>query len=88
MSELKITMEAARRNKGLTQEGVAKKLSITRDTYRKFETGISSPTIEMAARFASLVALPMGCIDFSRPKISLKAIQKRKNIEIGDLKCK
>ena len=40
---MKITLRAARVNKGLRQNEAAKKIGVTRDTLRNWETGKSFP---------------------------------------------
>ena len=44
MKELKITLEAARVNAGLTQKRAAELLNIDRNTLRSWEKGKTSPT--------------------------------------------
>lgn len=41
----KISLRAARVNAGLTQNEAAKKIGVTRDTLRNWETGKSSPNV-------------------------------------------
>lgn len=50
--ELKITLAAARVNKGYTQEEAAKKFGISKSTLGKYERLKNSPNIELAERMA------------------------------------
>lgn len=49
----------ARRKKGLSQEGVAEKLGISRQTVSKWETGETLPDIRQAKRLAMLYGLSL-----------------------------
>ena len=65
MSEtLKITLEAARVNAHLKQREAAEKLNISVETLRNYETGKSSPTIEMTNRLCALYQFPAENINF------------------------
>ncbi len=51
---MKITLKAARVNKGLTQEDVAKALKKSKTTIVNYENGKSSPGIETGKALAAL----------------------------------
>ena len=66
---MKITLRAARVNKGLTQEDVAKKLKKSKSTIVNYENGKSTPDIETGKALAvlygcsvdDLIFLPNDC---------------------------
>ncbi len=51
---MKITLRAARVNKGLTQEDVAKELKKSKSTIVNYENGKSTPDIETGKALAAL----------------------------------
>lgn len=51
---MKITLRAARVNKGLTQEEVAKKIKKSKNTIVNYENGKSVPDIETGKALAAL----------------------------------
>ena len=51
---MKITLRAARVNKGLTQEEVAKKIKKSKNTVVNYENGKSVPDIETGKALAAL----------------------------------
>ena len=55
----------ARKNKGLTQEAVAEKLGVSRQTVSKWETGETLPDIRQSKRLAVLYGVTLDeLIDF------------------------
>ena len=59
-----ITLEMARARIGLTQEELAKKLGITRNTYAKYEKYKTSMRIDMAQKFSSIVGISIDNLIF------------------------
>jgi len=68
-----ITMKAARVNKGMTQEDVAKALGVSTNTYASYERDTSGKLMSLstAIEFCKLVDLAMDDIIFC-PKSNLK----------------
>ncbi len=64
MDTLMITLEAARVNKGLTQEAAAEVLGCTPDTLRRYEKGRSYPDIPMIKKMEDLYGIPYSNINF------------------------
>ena len=60
-----ITIKAARVNVGLTQESAAKELGITRATLANYESGKTTPDIEMGKKIASLYKTSVDELIFS-----------------------
>lgn len=60
-----ITIKAARVNVGLTQEAAAKELGITRATLANYESGKTTPDIEMGKKIASLYKTSVDALIFS-----------------------
>lgn len=58
----KITIEAARRNVGLTQKKAAEQLGISYQTLSKYERNPKSLSIEMLEKMSKVYHMPM--IDF------------------------
>jgi DNA-binding XRE family transcriptional regulator len=54
---MKVTLKAARINKGLTQEDVAKALNVTKKTVGSWEMGKTMPKIDKIENLCSL----LGC---------------------------
>lgn len=69
---LKISLEAARINAGLTQKEVASVLKVSNKTVGNWENYISSPTIAQAEQLCMLYKIPHDNISFL-PNDSLKA---------------
>lgn len=61
---MKITLRAARVNKGLTQEEVAKKLKKSKNTIVNYENGKSVPDIETGKVLATLYGCSIDDIIF------------------------
>ena len=68
MSELKISMAAARVNARLNQQQIAEQLGIDRTSYIKYEKGESIMRMDLAFKFSQIVNLPMANIDFCLSK--------------------
>lgn len=66
MSEYKITMKAARVNAGLTQEDLANKLRVSKQTIVSWESGKTSPTVEKARQYCEACNAPYDAISFLR----------------------
>lgn len=65
MSErLRITLEAARVNAGLTQPQAAQAVGVSVATILKWEKGTTSPSIEKAIALAGLYGIPLDAINF------------------------
>lgn len=71
MSELKISMAAARVNARLNQQQIAEQLGIDRTSYIKYEKGESIMRMDLAFKFSQIVNLPMANIDFCLSKITI-----------------
>lgn len=69
---LKISLEAARVNAGLTQKEAAQKLNISNSTLGKWEKGISFPTADKIQNLCELYGVGYDHINFL-PECSLKA---------------
>lgn len=54
---MRVTLKAARINKGLTQEDVAKELNVTKKTVGSWEMGKTMPKLDKIERLCSL----LGC---------------------------
>lgn len=54
---MKITLKAARVNIGLNQDEAAKRLGISKDTLRNWETGKTVPSISMIPNIEQLYGL-------------------------------
>lgn len=61
----KITLKAARINKGLSAKEAAKRAGITEDTLYRYEAGKGSPKIEVALRLCEAYGVSIDVIDFS-----------------------
>jgi DNA-binding XRE family transcriptional regulator len=65
MSEkIRISLEAARVNAGMTQPQAAQALGVSVATLLKWEKGTTSPNIEKAIALAGLYAIPLDAINF------------------------
>ena len=67
---VKMTLEAARRNVGLTQKGAAEKLGISNKTLGSWENGITFPPADMIPKICDLYGVSYDHINFL-PKCSL-----------------
>ncbi len=61
---MKITLRAARVNKGLTQEDVAKELKKSKNTIVNYESGKSIPDIETGKALAALYGMSVDDLIF------------------------
>lgn len=59
MEKIQISLAAARVNAGLTQEEVAKKMRISKNTVVNWEKGISEPTITQGRELSELYNMPL-----------------------------
>lgn len=59
-----VTLEMARAKIGLTQEELAKKLGINRNTYAKYEKYKTSMRIDMPQKFSSIVGISIDNLIF------------------------
>lgn len=59
MAEFKITLEAARVNRKLTQEEVASAMGVTKPTIASWEKGNSFPKINQFQELCNLYNVPM-----------------------------
>ncbi len=64
MAVEKITVRQARESVGMTQEDVADKLGIVRQTYAKFEEHPEKATIEQAKRICEVIGAEFGNVVF------------------------
>lgn len=62
MHKIKISLEAARVNAGLTQEQAASKLGVSRGTIMNWEKGRIAPRIPEMDRMAKLYQIPVDYI--------------------------
>ena len=58
-------MKQARQYSGLTQEEIAEKMDMHRDTYRKLETNPEKATVEQARLFSQIVGIGLDQIFFA-----------------------
>lgn len=68
MSDLKITLAAARVNASLTQAEVARKLKVSNKTVNNWENGKTEPTYATLCMLASMYQIPIDAIIL--PKIT------------------
>lgn len=65
MSErIKISLEAARVNAGMTQPQAAQALGVSVTTILKWEKGITMPPVDKAIALAGLYSMPLDIINF------------------------
>ena len=72
MSEIKVTMRAARVNAGLTQRQVAAALNVDKGTVCSWENGKTSPAVDMAIAFCELCNVPFDSVTFLRQRNAIK----------------
>lgn len=65
MGELRISLAAARVNAGLSQEEVAKKLRVGKQTIVSWEKGTSEPKVSQARDLEKLYKIPLNYIFFA-----------------------
>lgn len=56
-------LKTLRKNKGITQEELAARLNIVRQTISKWEKGESVPDAEMLVKLADIFEVPVSCWD-------------------------
>lgn len=59
METLQISLAAARVNAGLTQEDVAKKMKISKNTLVNWEKGKAEPTVSQGRQLSVLYKIPL-----------------------------
>lgn len=64
MDKLRITLEAARVNRGLTQPSAAKKVGVSVQTLINWEKGRTVPTVDFAQRLCEVYGVTMDDIIF------------------------
>lgn len=64
--KVRITLEAARVNAGLTQKQVCDAIDISLTTIGLWEHGDRMPTVDKAIKLAELYGVPLDCINFAR----------------------
>ncbi len=62
MEKFQITIEAARVNAGYTQEEVACKMGVTKQSIVNWEKGRTEPSISQARKLSSLYDMPLDYI--------------------------
>lgn len=61
-------MRSARANVKLTQQELAKKLHVTKQTIVNWESGITSPTVEQAIAYCEACNVPFDQVSFLRER--------------------
>lgn len=64
MAEIKISLAAARVNAGMTQEEVAKKMQVSKNTIINWEKSLAEPKVSQALRLSELYKMPLESIIF------------------------
>lgn len=59
MEKIQISLAAARVNAGLTQEEVARKMKVSKNTLVNWEKGTSEPTVSQGLRLSELYKMPL-----------------------------
>ncbi len=72
MENFKLTMKAARINKGYTQDEAAELLGISVATLVNYEKGKTSPKYHTSKKMAAIYGAPFDMLDFGVPKSSSK----------------
>lgn len=62
MKEIKISLAAARVNKGLTQDDIAKKMHVSKRTIVNWEKGIVIPSLATVEMLSRLYGIPINNI--------------------------
>lgn len=52
-------LERARKEKGFSQEYIARQLGVARATVDNWEKGVTTPTLPMAAKLAEVLGIPL-----------------------------
>lgn len=71
MAEIKISLAAARVNAGMTQEEVAKKMQVSKNTIINWEKSLAEPKVSQALRLSELYKMPLESIIFLLTKSNL-----------------
>lgn len=81
---LKENIKAIRKSKGLSQEELAIKLNVVRQTISKWEQGLSVPDVEMLIKISEVFEIPVSTLlgeNISESKVDdLKAISEKLEI--------
>lgn len=64
MTNIKISLAAARVNAKLNQKEVAKYMKVSNNTLVNWENGISHPSVEQAEKLSKLYKIPLDAINF------------------------
>ena len=64
--KVRMTLEAARVNAGLTQKQVCDAVDISLTTIGLWEHGDRLPTVDKAIELSELYGVPLDCINFAR----------------------
>ena len=64
--KLRMTLEAARVNAGLTQKQVCDAIDISMTTIGLWEHGDRMPTVDKAIKLSELYGVPLDCINFAK----------------------
>ena len=62
--KLRISLEAARVNAGMTQPQAAQAIGVSVTTILKWEKGVTLPPVNKAIALAGLYSIPLDCINF------------------------
>lgn len=65
MAEIQISLAAARVNAGLTQEDMAKKMNVSKQTIVNWEKGLSEPSISQSRELSMHYGIPLENIFFN-----------------------
>jgi len=68
MDDFKISMRAARVNANKTQAELAEALHVGKQTIVSWESGKTSPTVEMARRYCAFCNVPFERVSFLRER--------------------
>lgn len=77
MSEQAFTVKQARQMIGLTQEQMAQKMGICRDTYRRIECNPESATIAQGRRIAEITRIAFDSIIFTQDSTFSREVDEK-----------
>ncbi|MFR3685732.1 MAG: helix-turn-helix domain-containing protein [Enterococcus sp.] len=77
------TIELARRKAGFTQEEIAEKLNMSRNSYRKYEMGEVIFRADKAWEFSKIVKIPFGNIIFFETNYTLSVVPNKEGKEVS-----
>ena len=80
--EIGIKISQARREQGITQVELAAKMSVTRQTVSRWESGVAYPDIEKVVDLSNI--LHVSCDYLLRTEENLRGIDKVDNVEQAD----